>query len=719
METSLDDSAVAGLLNEIIGNDFAPEKIVEYQEILQTKIELKSSEEGIAKNRLETIENERKRVLELAAESNRQTIERTKNVLKMVDEVGGEVGEIVQRTIKLDTEQRNLSMIITMLERFKAMVANIGRLERLLMEKDFGKMAGILLATLQFAEQFKNVKEANLVNTALGRLKYLEELMGKQIMELFESSFGRKNRELLERDRILLAYAATVVDVLGGEYRKRLISWYVNRQLSDYKDVFRSSELFNLESLQKRLPWLYRVFTEFDRSHRRIFPDHWRVDYALCSDACAITVADLVKILKECGKDVDLLRLQTAVQQTRQFELDLARRFDGGRRPELVLSLAFEPYLSLFVQAHEREIGEFVCGLPSAGKLVLGDFDAASVLASATALFLMFKEIIEDTVQLSNKKPLGDLCAIFATHLVSYAKYLERIIPNSSSKPFEIKLFCVLVNTADYCAHTLTQMEERLKELIDRKCVDEVQFGEAAQAFHVQIANTSARLRRQLEAAVEPAWSELKSFKWASLKAVGDHGRWINRAREGLGHLYQIRNTIIEARYYVELCRSLAKSILASFHGTFQMITPLSETVVQQLLVDLEVLKGMLLDVMLPPSYGSLRDEFFKEIIAKETMFSERLLKCLLLPIEPVTFLVQNYLVIMADGDQTVFKRFLELAGVKKIKMDGYLEEFGKCLPERPSTDIMRKVGTSEKRSVFTPLKNYLKEVTNTIKKNP
>ena len=544
--------------------------------------------------------------------------------------------------------------------------------------------------------------------------------MGKQIIELFESIFGRKHRELLEKDRILLAYAATVIDVLGGEYRRGLISWYVNRQLSDYQDVFRSSELFNLESLQKRLPWLYRVFTEFDRSHRRIFPDHWQVDYALCSEACAITVADLVKILKKRGEDVDLLRLQAAVQQTRQFELDLARRFDGERRPELVLSMAFEPYLSLFVQAHDQEIGEFVSGLPGASKLVLGDFDAANVLASATTLFLMFKEIIEDTVQLSNKKPLGDLCAIFATHLISYARYLERVVPNNLNKPFEIKLFCVLINTADYCAHTLMQMEERLKELIDRKCIDEVQFGEAAQAFHVQVANTSAKLKKQLEALVGSACNELKSFKWASLKAVGDHGRWINRVREGLGLLYQIRNTIIEARYYVELCRSLAKNILTSFFGAFQMITPLSETVVQQLLVDLEVLKGMLLDVMLPPSYGSLRDEFFKEAIIKEAMHSERLLKCLLLPTEPVSFFVQNYLIIMADGDQTIFRQSLELAGVKKTKMDEYLQEFAKCLPERPSTDVIRKkTSASEKRSVFTPLKYYLKEVTNTIKKNP
>ena len=177
MEASLDDddddNVVASLLNEIIGTDFMPEKISEYQEILQTKIELKSSEEKIARNRMEAIENERKRVLELAAESNQRTIERTKNVLKMVDEVGGEIGEIVQRTIKLDTEQRALAMIITMLERFKAMVANIGRLERLLMEKDFGKMAGILLATLQFANGEKiSTWKAEIFGRADGKADY-------------------------------------------------------------------------------------------------------------------------------------------------------------------------------------------------------------------------------------------------------------------------------------------------------------------------------------------------------------------------------------------------------------------------------------------------------------------------------------------------------------------------------------------------------------------
>ena len=87
-----------------------------------------------------------------------------------------------------------------------------------------------------------------------------------------------------------LAESCLVIDVLGDEARDRLITWYCNLQLKEYRNVFRGNEeAGGLDNSSRRYAWLRRILGTYDEEHAQIFPLHWKVNEALCKAFCDTT----------------------------------------------------------------------------------------------------------------------------------------------------------------------------------------------------------------------------------------------------------------------------------------------------------------------------------------------------------------------------------------------------------------------------------------------
>src|SRR5579859_6834262 len=87
-----------------------------------------------------------------------------------------------------------------------------------------------------------------------------------------------------------LSESCLVLDVLGDEARDRLITWYCNLQLKEYRNVFRGNEeAGGLDNISRRYAWLRRILQNYDEEHGQIFPAHWKVNEALCKAFCDTT----------------------------------------------------------------------------------------------------------------------------------------------------------------------------------------------------------------------------------------------------------------------------------------------------------------------------------------------------------------------------------------------------------------------------------------------
>ncbi|CAG8439263.1 11268_t:CDS:10 [Acaulospora colombiana] len=256
-----------------------------------------------------------------------------------------------------------------------------------------------------------------------------------------------------------LSDACLVIDIMGADVKKQLIDWYCDRQLGEYKRIFRgfegrhdSSWLFflnkssDLESTSRRYSWLKRVLKSHDEEHALIFPVDWRVSEALCIEFCEITREAISKTLSKAESELDVKTLLKNLQLTIEFEGQLAKRFSqdvpklSGVESTVLridftksISISFEPYLGLYIDAEDKTLSEMVNSYRT--ESVPDDESSTSVLQSSTDLFYYYREALSNCAKLSTKKPFFGLCNVFAKWLRVYAnEVLTGRLPNNLSK---------------------------------------------------------------------------------------------------------------------------------------------------------------------------------------------------------------------------------------------------------------------------------------------
>lgn len=90
--------------------------------------------------------------------------------------------------------------------------------------------------------------------------------------------------------------ACLVADVLGPEVRGHMIDRYVAFEFKEYRRIFRpTDEAGQLDNVGRRFAWFRRVLgrheteMENDPESRRVFPEDWKVGWALFSKFSEIT----------------------------------------------------------------------------------------------------------------------------------------------------------------------------------------------------------------------------------------------------------------------------------------------------------------------------------------------------------------------------------------------------------------------------------------------
>lgn len=113
-----------------------------------------------------------------------------------------------------------------------------------------------------------------------------------------------------------------------------------------------------------------------------------------------------------------------------------------------------------------------------------GEEHPASVLASSTSLFYLYREALDRCAQLSNRSPLLDLCGVFRKWLKVYSEDVltgslkplvtserrsfegRRSLEGHGPNVGEVLCACAVLNTADYCTETAGQLQGRVQEKI-------------------------------------------------------------------------------------------------------------------------------------------------------------------------------------------------------------------------------------------------------------
>lgn len=234
---------------------------------------------------------------------------------------------------RLDNTKRNLTLSMTALKRLQMLTTAYEQLRGQSTSRQYKECAQLLQAVIQLMAHFKSYRSIDQIATLSRNVSDLQRDLLEQVCEDFEVTFAKS--EVPQR-RGMLAEACLVMDALGDNARSRLVTWYCNTQLREYRQVFRGNEeAGSLDNISRRYAWFKRMLKTYDDEHAVMFPANWRMNEMLANAFCEGTREDFKGILSRSvrradGQSLDVELLLSYLQETLDFEHGLERRFSNA-----------------------------------------------------------------------------------------------------------------------------------------------------------------------------------------------------------------------------------------------------------------------------------------------------------------------------------------------------------------------------------------------------
>ncbi|KAI7094628.1 hypothetical protein KC352_g39387, partial [Hortaea werneckii] len=409
------------------------------------------------------------------------------------------------------------------------------------------------------------------------------------------------------------------------------------------------------------------------------------------------------------GQPPDVNLLLSCLQETLDFEHSLERRFatDSSRssmdtitsgisdkRPThgftQAISEAFEPYLSIWVESQDKQLASLIPKYRTQPvKPPDEEFHNQLVTPSSTELFHQYRITFAQCAKLSTGSRLLELSQTFAKYLDAYSQQVLFFYLSQKTGGPSIEDAVVILNTADYCYQTTTQLEDRIKQRIDDEFKEKVDMQNQADAF-MGVASAAVRsLVHKAEADCQPAWREMRNVAWAKMESVGDQSGYVSvlltRVRDRSQEILRLLHKQQFARAY---CDNLVDGLTQIFITNIAASKPISETGAEQMLLDSYVLKkglSELATLTVEDHQQSGTTTATRPSALNQTAFTKRvntsmarldmILKTLQVRSVPPEGLVQAYLIHIRDRSEANFRKILELKGIARKGEQHHLVE--------------------------------------------
>lgn len=626
---------------------------------------------------------------------------------------------------RLDGTKRNLTLSMTALKRLQMLTTAYEQLRGLAKTRQYRECASLLQAVLQLMRHFNSYRSIDQIATLSRGVGELQRELLEQVCEDFEIAFAKGE---VGARKATLVEACGVMDALGDTARARLVTWYVNTELREYRQVFRGNdEAGSLDNIGRRYAWFKRMVKGYEEEHANIFPPHWRVGETLAMAFCDGTRDDYKGILEKSmrridGPKIDVNLLLSCLQETMDFEQTLERRFSNEPRASIdtlssvdertqsfngSISVAFEPYLSLWVESQDKALAAMIPKYKAQPLLPADEeFSPQAVISSAIELFHFYKLTLSQCAKLSTSERLLDLTKTLAKYLDEYAQQvLLAILQRPGQSGASLQDIILVLNTADFWHANTGQLEENIKKRIDNELVPKVDLSSQADAFLGVASAAVLALVNKVEADCEGAWREMKNTNWSKMESVGDQSSYVG---ELVSHVNakaaEILAVVVKQQYARAFADKLVEHLATAYIHTIVQCRPISEVGAEQMLLDKYVLTKALENLLSHhnPSSSSQppHASFVKRVNTTMTRI-DPLLKTLQVRPSPPEGLVQAYLIHVGDRSDTNFRKILDLKGIRK-QDHGHLMELFSIHREGPGAGA-KLVAQSP---LLTPLMN-------------
>lgn len=694
------------------------------------------------------------------------------------------VKEITRDIRSLDIAKRNVVSSMTALKRLQMLVNGVDQLQRLAETKRYREAASALQAVRSLLDFFQSYKGVERIAAAWKQVNNLQNTLRTTIMKDYENFFLHDPNRAVRSTN--LPESALVIDAIGTEAKSALIDWYCALQLREYRRIFRATdEAGQLDNVSRRFAWFRRVLKIHEDEHAPAFLEHWKAERWLIRKFADVTKEDLRSVLIREQSRLNVSSLMEALNATLEFEGAMSRKYNTsfeeliappttqGQQQQAqasvqtqTISAIFDPHLGVFVEAQDRALSEmfiqyrqqrarvsndgFSAGQQQSGGGFGGDglpagpgaadpssSGGTTVLPSSTELFYFYRQTLEQCARLSNREPLRDLDEVYRKWLRIYAEDVLRaalVRPEPQRRSIdvrpnigEIQKWCLVLNTADYCASTSSQLEEKLRSKIHPDFKDAISLDEERDIFTTLVSYAVQTLARELELCSEPIWNSMlrPAVPWNQLQprssgAGGNKSQYVMDMASLLEQIgVVVRQDVENKRYVRSWCDKVVSMLTTRFLQGLVRLRPLTQVMAEQLLADAGELKKSLIELPRYPvddlnvgmdgntsaTEASL-SHWMPTPSAEQTALSSQaasyiryvhrltdridtLLRVILAPLEverpsnsfdgskdDKMDLIQSYLKLISDRSFSNFQKVLDLKGVRKVDQNALLDRF-------------------------------------------
>jgi hypothetical protein len=502
---------------------------------------------------------------------------------------------------RLDGTKRNLTLSMTALKRLQMLTTAYEQLRGLAKSRQYKECASLLSAVIQLMRHFNSYRSIDQIATLSRNVADLQRELLEQVCEDFEIAFAKGE---VASKKSVLSEACLVMEALGENARARLITWYVNTHLREYRQVFRGNdEAGSLDNIGRRFSWFKRMLKTYEDEHAAIFPANWRVDEVLANTFCEGTRDDFKGILertmkKSEGAGVDVNLLLSCLQETMDFEQSLEKRFASDHRASIdtlsssddkphtfdrSISNAFEPYLSLWVDSQEDQLAMMIPKYRTAPLLAPDEeFSPQAVIPSSIELFHFYKTTLSQCAKISTGERLLDLSKLLGKYLDEYAQQVLLHLLQMPGGP-TVKTTILVLNTADYWHTNTQQLEENLRKRIDAELAPKVDLSSQSDAFMGVASSAVLAMVHRVEVDCEASWREMKNTNWSKMESVGDQSSYVG---ELLRHIdsqaEEILPMVSKQQYARAFCDNLVENLVNTYIVNIVQCRPISEVGAEQ-----------------------------------------------------------------------------------------------------------------------------------------
>lgn len=412
--------------------------------------------------------------------------------------------------------------------------------------------------------------------------------------------------------------------------------------------------------------------------------------------------------LKADGKLMYIATQDLAVskeeQEDKKFILLAHAAISGG------ISAVFDKFLGSYVLLERQNLEEMLEKLQREEDGVNGSGSGSvAVFASSMNMFAFIKNSISRCTSLSNGQTFLSLTKEFQACMQQYVNMLTNrlvgvscggkealtvqsagggggAVTSPSSSSSAESTVCYIINTCEYCAEVVPQLEQLVKNKISKPLKDKVDFNPEAEAFTELVALALRALVGGTGSGagggivldrLEPAYRALQYTNWANLEDVAEESAYCRMFQTVLLETVPKVRESLSPSYFNNFCLKCATEILQRYQDSITKQKRISEMASQQLLLDTYNLKTLLLHLHNTGNTSATLTNIspmYTRLVNAKVAHIEAILK---LVGTPEDMLVERFRAMWPDGQAADLQMLMSMKGMRRQDQQSFLETLG------------------------------------------